>query len=196
MNRYYFEKNTPLAFHKFFWYVSMPLGIVVLTARMIKTISEMQFFSWFIAMDAVFCVVLLTLEVVCFIGFFNWKPYAWYSIMAMLCVNAVYQFFVIALYALYLPDEIGIGLGSFLGFAIYAALVGTYYSKRRPLFFQNVASGTAAGAFAANPAVQAGMGGAAPLPRIKYCRKCGCELVPESRFCVRCGAQVMEGSFV
>jgi hypothetical protein len=45
MKQYYHKEETPLAFHKFFWYVSLPIGSLVSISRMISEISEMIIFN-------------------------------------------------------------------------------------------------------------------------------------------------------
>lgn len=51
MKQFYLKEDTPLAFHKFFWYVSLPIGFLISMGRMISEVSEILFFNWLYAID-------------------------------------------------------------------------------------------------------------------------------------------------
>ncbi len=137
MKRYYSKYDAPLAFHKFFWYVSLPIGFLLVAARMIYKFSEIETFNWLYAVDIGYCIITLTLRFVCFVGFFRWKSYAWYSVIIYLCFEVLNSIFTFIDYALYTSDQIGTAVGQLLSFLIYSVLVSIYYVKRKPLFFAN-----------------------------------------------------------
>ncbi|MEL7658911.1 MAG: zinc-ribbon domain-containing protein [Bacillota bacterium] len=193
MEQYYIKEETPLKFHKFFWYVSLPLGFLVLIGSMISEIREIVFFSWLYAIDIGYYVIALTLMLVCFIGFFEWKSYAWYGVMIYLSVIVLYNLIGVIIYAVYLPDEIGTAIGQLLGILIYAILVGIYYKKRRPLFFTGMArTNVADNCNLTNAGRLNGIYLGVP-PQANYCHKCGFELLEASDFCSKCGAPVIKG---
>jgi uncharacterized membrane protein YccC len=190
MKQYYRKEETPLAFHKFFWYVSLPIGFIASIISMISYFSDMPYLSWTYAFDLVYYVSLLTLLVICFIGFFQWKSYAWYGVFIYLCIQIIYSLSVILIYAVYIPNEIGTAIGQFIAILIYAILIGIYYKKRRLLFFpeqtqaseKNGSSGVNS-SDDSNPCSN-------NMPKAKYCRKCGFELLEDSDFCGHCGTAV------
>jgi len=193
MKRYYHKEGTPLAFHKFLWYFSLPIGFLLSIGKMASEISKMTSFNWIYAVDIGYFIMAITLMLMCFIGFFSWKSYAWYGLMTYLYASVAYVLYAVIIYAYYTPDQIGTAIGQLLGMLIYAILVGIYYKKRRPLFFP-VMVGTPD-----NP--QSAVVGkdnsqySKALPQVRYCRKCGCELLDGSDFCRKCGAPIVKECF-
>lgn len=192
MKQFYLKEDTPLAFHKFFWYVSLPIGFLISMGRMISEVSEMLFFNWLYAIDIGYYIIALTLMLVSFVGFFGWKSYAWYAVMTYLCVGVAYNLFAVIIYGLYIPDQIGTAIGQLLGVLIYAVLVGVYYRKRRPLFFSDTIQVIAENGYDLANAEQNNTVSYDVPPSIKYCRKCGFELLSGSDFCSKCGASVVK----
>jgi len=190
MKQYCCKEEAPLVFHKFFWYVSLPIGFIASIISMIPYFSDTSYLSWAYAFDFVYCAASLTLMAICFIGFFKWKSYAWYGVFIYLCIQIIYKALVVFLYALYSPDEIGTVIGQLIAILLYAILVGMYYKKRRLLFFpeqtqaseKNGSSGVNS-SDDSNPCFD-------HLPKAKYCRKCGFELLEDSDFCGHCGTAV------
>lgn len=128
---------------------------------------------------------------VCFIGFFGWKSYAWYGVMIYLCVGVINNVYVLIAYAVYSPNQIGTAAAQAAIFLIYSILVGIYYNKRRALFFSHMDRASASNVQEAlnpaevNPSCEV-------LPQAKYCRECGYELSDNSVFCSRCGTKVVK----
>lgn len=135
MEQYYLKSQTPLKFHKFFWYVLLPLNFISTAITFYQEFSVMTEFTWLYAVDGVFFTLALFLMMACFIGFFGWKSYAWYSVMAFLGLLVVSGIGTVAVYAAYDPDQLPFAAGQLLAAILEAALIGKYYRKRRPLFF-------------------------------------------------------------
>lgn len=190
MKQYHHKEETPLAFHKFFWYVSLPIGFLVSISRMISEISEMIIFNWLYAIDIGYYIIALTLMLMCFIGFFGWKSYAWYGVMTYLFASVAYNLFAVIVYAKYIPDQIGTAVGQLLGILIYAILVGIYYKKRRPLFFA-IMDDVSDNPKSANSG-KINSQYFEVLPQVKYCRKCGYKLLDGSDFCSKCGTPIVK----
>lgn len=144
MEQYYSKTGTPLKFHKFFWYVLLPLNFISTAITFYQEFSVMTEFSWLYAVDGVFFTLALLLMMACFIGFFGWKPYAWYSVMAFLGLLVVSGIGTVAVYAAYDPDQLPFAGGQLLAAILEAALIGKYYRKRRPLFFSGAQPAAAA----------------------------------------------------
>jgi ribosomal protein L40E len=189
MKQYFFKEETPLAFHKFFWYVSLPIGFFVTIVKMVNMLSEMLYFNWLYAIDIGFFLIALSLILTCFIGFWGWKSYAWYSIMIYLSVLVTYCIISVVVYAIYIPYQINTAIGQLLGILIYVILVGIYYKKRRPLFFSGmlrvdgVRVTTEAYTSESVPANKSEL-------QTKFCRKCGSLLLDDSEYCQYCGTKL------
>lgn len=188
---YHHKEGIPLNFHRFFWYCSLPLGFLITLSRLFTGISEIISFNWLYAANIGFLIIALALMLVCFIGFFGWKSYAWYGVMIYLCVGVINNVYVLIAYAVYSPNQIGTAAAQAAIFLIYSILVGIYYNKRRALFFSHMDRASASNVQEAlnpaevNPSCEV-------LPQAKYCRECGYELSDNSVFCSRCGTKVVK----
>jgi hypothetical protein len=191
MKQYYHKEDTPLKFHKFFRYVSLPLGFFILLIRMISEISEITFFDWFYAVDIGYYVIALTLMLVCFVGFFKWKSYAWYGVMIYLCIGTAYNMYGVAIYAIYIPDQIVAVVGQVCGYLAYAIMVSIYYRKRRPLFFSDMPEIDVTDSADSVNVGDINSPNYQVFPQAKCCHKCGCKLSDGSEFCSKCGTPIM-----
>ena len=142
MEQYHSDAQTPLKFHKFFWYVLLPLNFFSTAVTLKQEFSVMTEFSWLFAVDAFFFTVALGLMLACFVGFFGWKSYAWYSVMALLGTFVVSGICTVAIYAAYVPEELTYSFGQLVVAILEAVLIGKYYIKRRPLFFSDAQTTT------------------------------------------------------
>lgn len=188
-NRY----STPLAFHSFIKYFSLPLGIL-------KSLGDLATSSQYTVpravadLDIVISLIDLCLLVVAFVGFIRWASYGWTAFGSHLVLMVVYALAAVCIYAQY--DAAGVALGSLLVTLIYCGLVGLYYIKRRYLFFPDETP-----PLSTQPQTEEKDGSssveAAPAPEltpppVAYCRHCGQELLPHSLFCSGCGAEIRE----
>ena len=134
MQQYTRRDETPLKFHNFFRYITLPLGFFITLATIIDDYTSPASFNWLYMINLVFFISSLMLRLVCFIGFLKWKPYAWYSLMVYLCLDAFYRLYELILSYSY-RYQVSTALGNLLGTLLYAILVGLYYKKRKSLFF-------------------------------------------------------------
>ncbi|MGE4352847.1 MAG: zinc ribbon domain-containing protein [Oscillospiraceae bacterium] len=189
MKRYYRKEETPLKFHKFFWFM-IPIGILASIVKVASELNDVSNFHWFLTVNLACYIIDLALLAVGFTGFFRWRAYAWYAVMSYLYFGVVYNVFLVVIYAVYIPEQMAAAAGQLLGISLYSVLIGIYYLKRRPLFFEGSAqSGGAdtsgAGDFGGNQ--QRGIGNP---PRAGYCPHCGRELPSGSAFCPYCGEKL------
>lgn len=204
MERYYSQKTTPLGFHKFIKYVSLPCGIlftIINIANAARTISEYSGIDTVVGL-ATFELLLLISDlaviVVCFVGFIKWTKYGLYGLFAHLGILAFYSFYYFIVCAAIAPSSIGKPIGLMLVYIPYIVLVGIYYYKRMALFgvILNKAEpeGTACNcdfekqydSFNHNFTITH----MSVQKSVAFCRKCGNKLIPNSVFCNKCGFKI------
>lgn len=134
MEKHYDQYATPLLFHKFFWYISLPLSFIGGAFQLFVSIKSLTFSMLYLP-DVVSSLIGMVLVVLCFVGFFGWKAYAWYSVIILLSLNILFSLITVILSALVTPQQLGTQLIGFVVALIYGILVGIYYIKRRELFF-------------------------------------------------------------
>lgn len=194
MKAYYDRDSAPLAFHSFIRYVSLPLGFLVTLGQMLLEFSGASAYNWLYSADLLASITTLALIATCFVGFRGWKSYAWYGMMIYLGFGVLYNVFVISVYSTYAPQMVDSAVSRCMGSLIYAILVGVYYYKRKPLFFEQLPPSlpdTPANEVGSNPIAEP------PAPcdsPILFCRKCGAKLLPESEFCNQCGTKIIKES--
>ena len=195
MRKYYDRSATPLTFHKFFWWVILPVNFifgVVEYVRFVLNIGWIFSHGLFGMVYIVYLIVVFELSVACFVGFFQWRSYAWYCVVIYLPAYFLFNLYVVSLSVIFLRFESAAVVGLFIGTLIYSILAEIYYIKRRPLFFQETGNIHAA-ARGSGKVVQASEAGTAdPLPQAKYCSQCGAALPERSDFCSECGTPVQK----
>ena len=194
MKKYNDRSETPLTFHKFFWWVVLPLSFLTGCTRMNSAVQDVNAgYGAYATIDVLYYFAILGLIAACFIGFFQWKSYAWYCVILILSVNVVYGLYGVVLYAVTLPDWIVTPIAWLIISLIYAILIGIYYIRRRPLFFPDMKDPYAAPMGGFGRLVQASEARTAdPLPKVKYCTKCGAILSGGGYYCSECGAPVQK----
>ena len=140
--KYYSIKGTPLAFHNFFRFFSLPMGILI-TINQLITECDMVYdigieLVWLLYIDIFFYITHIVLCTTCFIGFFKWESYSWYCVFAFQIIGILYDCYSIIVTSIYLPDNTAMYVASLLGRVIILWLTGIYYFKRKPLFFENL----------------------------------------------------------
>jgi hypothetical protein len=139
--KYQSIENTPLAFHAFFRFVLLPINIAYGAYSLIRSILDLhsnyaiyeQYGAGLIGAyytDIVYGIVFIILAAIVFIGFFRWKPYAWSSLMVILIIAPIYNY-----YAAYLSG--GAYFIRAVILTIFSILVAVYYVHRKPLFFKS-----------------------------------------------------------
>ena len=135
MKKYYFEGDTPLAFHKFLWYFLMPVSCILLMIRFISYMSGLTNISVTDIVGIIFYIALFILIVTAIYKASQFKSFAWYFIIIFLSLNVLLKFLTFFGEALTSSDNTMFAMVKFVLAAIYATLVVIYYIKRKPLFF-------------------------------------------------------------
>ena len=180
MKKYYSRTETPLIFHKIYWYVILPLGFLGGLGNLFRDLSEYASSGEILA-----SLITVSLSLACFIGFFDWKPYAWYCLIIKLSLTTVAILIVAVLQTIVDPDLIAYSTGEILAALAIVVPIGIYYIKRRSLFIQNAQNPASPPAYTAS-----GYATYIPAPQAKFCRQCGFTLLPDSDFCSQCGTPV------
>ncbi len=203
MIKYHIQNVTPLAFHNFFRFFSLPVGALLALVRLVGVFNQSNVvFNSYSLIDVAYYILAITLSIVCIIGFINWKPYAWQSVMVFLVASPLYCLIILIIYLVYLPSVAATVLGQFIGVLIYGILVGLYYLKRKPLFkktsrnssqiYQNQIKTDDDIILGHEGKVTEKIQPAEEVSKPIFCRKCGVRLPSEdSIFCTMCGTKVL-----
>lgn len=168
--KYHSVETTPLKFHTFYRFVSMPFGCIAGTIAAFNNIAEMT--NVFYLIDIFFCALQAVCCATAFVGCFKWKSYAWYAIIINLVGGVVYQILVLIIHLIFTPEFLSYDVGTLFGTGIVSVLVFIYYNNRKALFFSS-----------ATPTAEAPFG--------SCCPNCGAPITDAGRFCTDCGTALM-----
>ena len=149
MKEYTDRQSTPLAFHKFYWFVGIPT-IVIWKIWVIYHASSLGLNGWYY-FDIIISLAITVLGITSFIGFFKWKKYAWISVILFTIALFLVDRLVVGSMSLYYEIAYGNNVyteeehaGRILGcilpmifFLVSSACIIKYYRKRRALFTNN-----------------------------------------------------------
>lgn len=128
------ETNIPLRFHYFIWCFGLPVTCIrTIVAAVIQSL-ELEYLNVFVVMDYLINIVVLILGTVAFIGFFKWRKFALYTIIALYIFNLLSNIYVAIIYAIYLPEQLSTMIIPLLVTLVFAIIVPIYYIKRQSLF--------------------------------------------------------------
>jgi hypothetical protein len=135
MMKFTSKNDTPLLFHKFLWFVALPLGAFGHILVGINEIRDVPYLEAYYLLLVVLMAVSSMLNIVIFIGFFNWSPYAWYCIMTRCAVGIADCLVILVLSLLHLNFESMLLIVERVGSILLTCFVVYYYWSRKPLFF-------------------------------------------------------------
>ena len=220
MNTYTSRANTPLAFHNFIRFFSLPIGIITWLTRF-SEFSNIEQLNWLYVIDFIFFTTAVVLLVLAFIGFLRWQLYGYKCLFIYLVVVNVFYLVCMAIYAAFnLTDEVNKLIGTEIVNLTYSVILFIYYRKRRQLFTSvfnkvNLTNNLIKSDFSATDEmntlaentiakIEPEAGQDIPIKdgndvieqgndnvKAKYCRKCGSRLEDDSRFCSLCGTEVI-----
>ncbi|MCE5235520.1 MAG: hypothetical protein ABFC62_03940 [Clostridiaceae bacterium] len=172
MKKHFDRKTAPLLFHRLYHYVALPLTAIWLALQtflfMAASFAEPR------ALPVALLFLTLTgLSAATFIGFFKWKPFSWYTALALFLFQWIYMILV-AVLAHFPP--LFVAFVALISAAV-AVLLFLYYLKRKPLFIPV-------------PPPFADQNLDALDEKNKSCKFCGAWLMPpDASTCPVCGAK-------
>lgn len=194
MKKYYDVSDAPLKFHYFFWYVSIPLGTLLLIGYLMGDFaylsdSAYSDVSLLFEIEIFFLLAELILRVICFVGFFKWSKDAWYSLMSFLSLGIIYGILLPIMYAAYFPMLVERVLSKSIGTTIFSILVGIYYLKRKPLFFDDIFPTLPVQNTVPQKTKKQKKDKPPKEPKIRYCKLCSGLIDSDTKKCTSCGKQ-------
>lgn len=132
--KFYTRELTPLRFHKLYHWVIMPINIIYI----IYLLAEMFVSGKVSTLTVIYNGLLLLACAAAFIGCFKFRKYAWWAIMGGFVLEIFYSAYFIALYAVILPEQVMVAVNQVGWRFVAVIMMGVYYYKRRPLFFNPV----------------------------------------------------------
>lgn len=205
MDIYYDEYTTPLKFHKFMKYFSLPLGALLILLNLANVVmalaeSDNDIVKYLYAVDFAFLAGELIFVCITLHGFYTWGPWGFWGMMAYLGVTLSYDVYLLVVYLVLIPEQVIGGLGSLIGSSIASVLILIYYLKRRPLFFENLRLEDMHRRLSEQPASV----GSEVVVHLDdrscgnptVCRVCGAKLNTARSACMRCGTAIQKAETV
>lgn len=189
--KYTSKKDTPLAWHNFNRFVRCPLGVILTITNLINLNYNTQASELLICLDIMY-LISIGLQTTFFIGSFNWKRYAYKSII----ISEFYGMFLTFCVTAITSGSNASSIGSFLGTCIVYYFEYVYYKKREMLFNDSNYDISSQQEYTINKEnLENAKGEEAETQSIQndtplFCRKCGTKLDSDSLFCRKCGTKV------
>ena len=135
MKRYYDRKTAPKIYHYLQWFIFIPLSFLDAVQLFWKSLSQGLFLSFPNNIFFIQYIIAIVSAMFCFIGFFRWKSYAWYSVIVYKCASFPFDVFFLLLTFFSGRSGLSHWIKSLVYDLTIVPLVILYYIKRRPLFF-------------------------------------------------------------
>ena len=132
--KHYTKELTPLKFHKIYHYVLTPLNILNVIYMLASMFANRQYSTLVLVYD----LLLLASCVLTFVGCFKFKAYAWWAIIVGFGLEIFYSIYFVAYYAITMPQFTVDALSQVCWRFAFVIVMGIYYYKRKPLFFNPV----------------------------------------------------------
>lgn len=141
MKTYTIWEQTPLKWHKFLVYFSLPLSILFSGVKILSAVGSIRQLQgsgmeWLGAIDLLFAAALVALSVIAMVGGLpaNRRWYGPCCYLVGLAVNILYSVIVLFIYVSLSVQLEASMFSSIIVGALFLALNIPYYNKRRPLF--------------------------------------------------------------
>ena len=132
MKKYYDPENTPLKFHDFVVYISVPLAIISNLIITLSTISNITAWSNAYVLAIGINLLDVAFSIVMFIGLLKWKAYGWVTVMIYAGIIGYNALSDTLKYWSISPEAVGAAIPKL----IYMILLAIDYAKRRALYFK------------------------------------------------------------
>ena len=134
MRKHYTKELTPLKFHKLYYWVITPVNIIFTIYTMAQMFANHTSTPLLIVYDS----LLLISCVLTFVGGYHFKKYAWWAIMGGFALELFYDVYYVIFSAVVMPELMTLALSNVAWRFVAVILMGIYYLKRKPLFFNPV----------------------------------------------------------
>lgn len=138
MQKYTDKNTTPLKYHKFMRYFSLPVtaGLSAVTIIMMIIVGDKLNYAalWLKAVDIVYLAIALVISVIAIIECRKWTPLGWYMVIIYFSALTIYEIFKTVTGMIYGTMSTPVAVGRFVGGIAGIILVLIYYFKRRLLF--------------------------------------------------------------
>ncbi|MBE6548401.1 MAG: zinc ribbon domain-containing protein [Ruminococcaceae bacterium] len=194
------KNEVSIGFHKAIHFAIIPWIIV---SSFISLIISFEQNGEYAFLDLISFIGPSILGVICFIGFFGWKQYAWYTIHALIWFLLINNSVVFLVYLIALPDAIASVTPPLVYGILGITIVRKYYIRLKPRFFpemyqpemqqpQIITSSVISDQINVD-SINYPAGSAMnyrPSGTICFCRKCGERAMNQASFCTRCGTKL------
>lgn len=206
--KYYCIEGTPLRFLKFVQ-VTLVFGLILRLIQIIPLLASKA--DWY-SITYNLLGLTLTILALLWLGDMKWKGVlAYCGLFFLIMLDGIAVLVLCAYYGAY--ENIGVPLGRVLATIIILVPLWVYFGKRRLLFDPAPKERTGQEKISANQyASHLPKGKSVKTVRedgkisqcistecnqtdknlVRFCRNCGCELVPDSKFCSICGTKVVK----
>lgn len=185
MKSYTDRDTTPLAYHHFMHYVSLPLSFLSNAGELASLYASMYYVYYYKDILTFHYLICLALIAASFIGFFFWKPFSWYAFMALMWYNLLSYLCFAALFSDGMLAAQGVAR------LVITIPISIYYIKRKPLFVPSAAPLVQNAHDDVHPSLYVSETDQQQATPPAFCRKCGSALVSGAHFCNKCGTAVI-----
>lgn len=195
MKKYTKIENTPLKFHNFLRYFSLPIGILGAIFQIFRDVvtlsSAFVSDSNIISLDITYSFIYLIALCFAFTGLNKWKQYGYYGIITVACMLAGERLLTSIVIVQYSEQMSQLELRAFfLSLTCFTIPVIIYYRKRRFLFFAKESSTELSDEKKQTQVIETKSSNKQKsLGKDIYCKKCGGLIEPISKKCNKCGKQ-------
>lgn len=179
--------ETPIKYHKFVWYVFLPIRFLTAMWSVVYILANVQnYYVWQSTIIVIYYAVGIVFLITAFIGFFKWSRIAYYAMIAY-CVNDICISVFTLMNNIVLESYVMRAIGGLCGAGTIAIINIIYYKNRKALFdsgFRDKGERYIRESEAQKDQTEK------PLTDVSFCRFCGNALRTGSVYCDKCGEKI------